>query len=275
MILATVFYVAALRWEWFRLGRRIGFWVILALAGLSIVAILAVTAIVGSQSPFAGAAPSHGYPFVVFEGLSRLGPFLGIVVASLIFGGDFGWGTWRPLLGRGTQRQKVISPKLMLGGGIMVAVWIVAWCAAAVVGLVFGSDAARTIASQLINLPDGWWPTAILFFSGLPVSFSYFLLGALLCVVGRSTAFGVGVGIAIVIGEAVVYPLANTIAKLAWGVSLETYTRWTLWGVSDGMLGRDDLHAAIFMPASLAYCALFWALTLAIFSKRDLDSGNG
>ena len=79
--------------------------------------------------------------------------------------------------------------------------------------------------------------------------FTYMALGALLCVAGRSSTVGVGVGIAIVVAESAAYPLANVIVRGLYDFELQPYTRWTLWGVSNGLTGSDELAAAWFLPA--------------------------
>ena len=98
----------------------------------------------------------------------------------------------------------------------------------------------------------------------------------MLCALSRSTAFGLGVAVAIVLVEAVAYPIAEAVAELALDVSIAEYTRWTLHGVTGGLMGRDgDFGAWIFLPATLAYLALFWGLTLTVITRQDVGSGNG
>ena len=100
--------------------------------------------------------------------------------------------------------------------------------------------------------------------------------GALLCAVGRSTAFGLGVGIAVLIVESIAYPAADLISQLALEVNLGDYTRWTLWGVTRGLMGRDDEFGPwVFLPAVVAYAAVFAALAALVTERRDVSSGNG
>ena len=262
------------RWEWFRLRQRVGFWVILAIVALVLLATVAVSVAMQEWAPAGFSLPPHGFPFIVFLVLSRLGPLLAIVLAAMLFGEEFSAGTWRPLLARGTPKQWAIHPKLALGIGIILAVWLIAWFGSASVGLVAGEDGAGAAASSFIGVPDGWGMAALGFASGFPPAVAYLALGALLCVVGRSSAFGVGVGMAIVIGEAIVYPLANTISDLSLDISLSEYTRWTLWGVTNGINGQDEWNAAIFLPPVCAYIALFWSLAVLVMARRDVGSGR-
>lgn len=273
-MLQTAPQYAALRWEWFRLRHRAGFWVVAGIAALFVVGTLAGVAIAARLSPFTLDIPSHGYASAVSEMLSRLGPLLGIVLASFLFGNDFGWGTWRTLVARGQHRRWTLISKWTLGGAILLIVWVTAWCVAAAVGLVLGTESPLPVVDSLFDLPDGWGATAAVFFAGLPVAMAYMALAALLCVVGRSSTLGVGLGIAIVVAESVAYPLANTIVSALYQFELIEYTRWTLWGVSRGLMGRDELSALWFLPAILVYAAVFCGLSLLVFGKRDVDSGN-
>ena len=264
-----------LRWEWFRLCRRAALWVILGLVAVAVGGVLAITVVVQNAVPDGLSIPSYGFPLLVFEVLSRLGPFLGIILAAIVFGGDYGWGTLRPLLARGQARWQAALVKLILPSVILAAVWIAAWILAALVGLVAG-DSGVNVFEFLPDAPAGWWPVAGRFLSAWPVAVAYLGLTGLLCAVGRSTAFGLGVGIAILIFESVVYPVAGLIADLALDISLGDYTRWTLRGVADGLMGRDDnIGPWPFLPATLAYLAAFWGLTLLIVTRRDVGSGSG
>ena len=265
----------AIRWEWFRLRRRTEFWVILGLLALAVVGTLAVSAGVLRLFDSAVSIPPYGYPLLVFELLSRLGPFLGIVLAGMILGSDYGWGTFRSLFARGQFRWQVVAAKLVLAALILAVVWIASWALAAVVGLL----AASTPTNGLEIVPGAsgsWIESTARFASAWPASMAYLLLGALLCAVGRSTAFGLGVGIAVLIVESIAYPAAGAISQLALDVNLGDYTRWTLWGVTRGLMGRDDdLGSWFFLPAVVAYAFVFAALAVLVTERRDVSSGNG
>ena len=273
----TTFAVVAnaVRWEWFRLRRRTGFWVILGLLAVAVVGTLAVSAGVLRliQSDFS--IPPYGYPLLVFELLSRLGPFLGIVLAGMVLGSDYGWGTFRPLYARGQRRWQVVAAKLVLAALVLATVWVASWALAAAVGLVAGEPEMNTL--ELIpGASGGWAESAGRFVSAWPVAMAYLMLATLLCAVGRSTAFGLGVSIAILIVESIAYPAAGAVSQLALDVNLGDYTRWTLWGVTRGLMGRDDdLGAWVFLPAVLAYATAFAALAVVITERRDVNSGNG
>ena len=267
--------LTALRGEWFRLSRRAGVWVVMGLASAVVVGVLAVTWALTYLTPFELAIPPRGFPHLASASLSLLAPFLGIILAAMIFGGDYGWGTLRPLLARGQPRWQVALTKLLLTAVILAALWIAAWVLAVLAGLLAGDPNARAVGFFL-EIPDGWWSIVGSFAGAWLVALAYAGLTALLCAIGRSTAFGLGVAIGILIFEFTVYPLAGLAATLATDIPLAEYTRWTLHGTSGGVTGGDDeLSAWVFLPATLAYIAAFCALTLLVTQRRDVTSGNG
>ena len=271
----TAIYLNLLRWEWFRLRQRAGFWAITAVVALLIVGTLVGVAMISSQSLAQLAIPPQGFPVAAFQALSRLGPFLGVVLASFLLGNEFAWGTWRTLIARGDPRDWAIHSKLLLGSGILLAIWVLGWCVASAAGLIFGDDNPGVIADLFFEVPDGWGRAAAMYFASLPVAITYLALGALLCMAWRSSTAGVGVGVGIVVAESVAYPVANLVVSGLYDFELAEYTRWTLWGVSNGLMGRDELSAVWFLPAIVAYLAVFYGLALLIFKRRDVDSGNG
>ncbi len=265
----------AARWEWFRLRRRTGFWVILGSLGLAVVGTLAVSAGVVWLVQDSSLIPPSGYPLLVFELLSRLGPFFGIVLAGMVFGSDYGWGTLRPLFARGQPRWHAIAAKLGLAALVLVIVWAASLALAVLVGLV-AANPPTNVELIIPSEPGRWVDSVGRFVSAWPVAIAYLLLGALLCAVGRSTAFGLGVGIAVLIVESIAYPAAGAVSQLALDVNLGDYTRWTLWGVTRGLMGRDDDFGSwVFLPAVVAYATAFAALAVVITERRDVSSGNG
>ena len=263
------------RWEWFRLRRRAGFWAIIGILGLFVAGTLAATIGMRFIPAVGETMPAYGFPHVIFGVLSRLAPFLGIILAGLIFGGEFGWGTWRTSLARGMPSSRLILVKILLGAVVLLAIWIIAWCLAVLAGLVVGENEPGGIIRESPGFPDGWIDAGLQFTSAWPLAVTYLALGALLCIIGKSTAFGIGVGIALIAAEMIGYPLLKLVAELIWEISLQDYLRWTLRGVTGGLLGNDEPKGIIFLPAVLGYTALFCCLALAIFNRRDWDSGNG
>ena len=271
--------IVPLRWEWFRLSRRLAFRVIMGMTAAAVILILAGAVLIGNAVSNAGAdIPSPtSFPFLIFLALTLVGPFLAVFLTAIIFSGEYGWGTLRALLARGRPRWQVALAKLLLVSIVLAAVWIASWILSAITGLLAGDPYS---SARLLSFSDepaaGWGATALLFFGNLLAPIAYMSLTALLCIASRSATFGMAVAAAILIAESTAYPVAVLIAEAVYDFALSDYLRWTLRGATSGLAGRyADTNPWLFVPAVLAYTALFWALALTSLSKRDLTGGNG
>ncbi len=262
--------LTALRWEWFRLSRRAAFRVIAALMAAGVVVTLIGVAMVAAW----GSIPfnAYDYPASVVTLLGAVGPFLAVVFGSLIFGSDFGWGTWRPMTARGMARWRIGLAKLLLAGLALAVFWAFAWVLAALVGLAAGESLDYVMDSET----GGWGKTAVGLGASWLVVVAYLGLGAALTTAGRSTAFGLGVGVAIILFELAAYPLAGLMSEELLNIPLNDFTRWSLRGVTSRLDGGDaDFSSWVFLPPVLGYAALCWGATLFGLTHRDLNSGNG
>ena len=265
--------VTAARWEWFRLSRRVAFWVIIGLAAVGVAvslgALLAVKQLTGGVT----FSPSN-YLDTAAGFLSAVGPFLGVVLASIVYGGDFGWGAWRPLVARGIHRWQAGLAKLLLLAAALLVFWAASGVVSALAGMAAGSE---ELSTPNIDGPDGWGDTSVKFGAAWLVALVYLGLGAALTTTGRSTAFGLGVGVGVILFELIVYPLAG-LAGEAFDIPVSDYALWTLRGVTEGLVhGSEESSPSrwVFLAATLGYGGLVWGLTLLGLERRDLSSGNG
>ena len=268
--------ISALRWEWFRLHRRMAFRAIMGMIALAVVLILVGAVLLRNEFDDSPVAPA-AFPFLIFLALTVVGPFLGIFLTAIVFSGEYGWGTLRALAARGSPRWQAASAKLLLVSIVLAVVWIVSWILSTATGLLAGEYGVASAIVPFTGETVGWGETALLFFGNVLAPIAYMSLTALLCVLGRSTTFGLAVSSAILIGESTAYPVAALIAGELYGIDIWEYLRWTLRGATSGLAGRFDetTNAWYFVPVVLAYTGLFWGLALALLSRRDLGSGNG
>ena len=265
----------ALRWEWFRLQRRLAFRAIMGLIALAVVLILLGAVLLRNEIDDYAVSPA-AFPFLIFLALTVVGPFLGIFLTAIVFSGEYGWGTLRAMVARGNPRWQAASAKLLLVSIVLAVVWIVSWILSTATGLLAGEYGASSAILPFTGEAVGWGETALLFFGNLLAPIAYLSLTALLCVAGRSTTFGLAVAAAILIGESTAYPVAAIIAGELYGIDIWEYLRWTLRGATSGLAGRFDetTNPWYFVPAVLAYTALFWGLALALLTRRDLGGGS-
>lgn len=262
MMIAAV--LNALRWEWFRLRRRVGVAVIFGLLLAGAMAQLATQAWLARVEIFPAAAYDH--PGWLMAAAGNIIPFVAVILAGIVLGGDFPTGTWRTLTARGSAPWQAALAKLLLLALTLAALLGVIWTLGAAVGLLSAPTAG----------PGNGWALATGGLGAVVLTMlAYVGLGGVLAAAGRSAAFGIGVGIAIILVESVGYLVAGEIAGAVWGLELNDYTRWTLSGATSGLGGGDgDLSRWVFAAPALGYAALCWVLTLALLELRDLGGGG-
>lgn len=262
--------IIALRWEWFRISRRPGFHVIMGMIAAVVVLILLGAVLI--QNDDFGIGPSQ-FPLLIFSALTLVGPFLALFLTAFAFSGEYGWGTLRAMQARGMPGWQVILSKMLLVSIVLLIVWIVSWCLSVLVGLLAGDPDAPLSTTAFLDDEMSWAGIAGVYFGNLLAPIAYMSLTVLLCMLSRSTTFGLAVASAILIAESTVYPVAVFITESVYDFNLWDYLRWTLRGSTSGLAGRfDDTNAWYFLPVVLAYIALFSALSLSVLSRRDLKS---
>ena len=116
------------RWEWFKLRRRWVPWILLGIAVVisQLIFWLAVTFgdDLSYQSPTENIANGLGVA-------SFMGPFIAVILASAVVGGEYGWGTLRPVLSRGAGRWPLLLSKISVtllstAAGLLILAVIVA-----------------------------------------------------------------------------------------------------------------------------------------------------
>ena len=274
MTMSAAVVMNALRWEWFRLRRRVGIAVIfgLLLAG-SLVQLGAQAWLVGLEV-FPAAA--YDYPARLMAAVNLVGPFAAVILAGIVLGGDFPAGAWRTLTARGMPRWQAALAKLLLLALTLTALLVVVWVVGALVGLLAGSDELPDYPAELAFGEQNTWTLAVGSLGAAALTLlAYVGLGSVLTVAGRSAAFGIGVGIAIILAEFVV-AMVGGFLDFALESELSDYTRWTLSGSTGALLrGDDDLNRWVFVGPVLGYAGLCWGLTLWGLERRDLTSGGG
>ena len=276
MTMSAAVVMNALRWEWFRLRRRVGVAVIFGLLLAGSLVQLAAQAWLAGAEVFPAAA--YDYPAWLMASAVNVGPFAAVILAGIVLGGDFPAGAWRTLSARGMPRWQTALAKLLLLALTLIALTVVVWAVGALVGLLVGSDELPDYPAELaIGESNNSWTLAVGSLGAAALTLlAYVGLGSVLTAAGRSAAFGIGVGIAIILAETIVYTVAAAIVGLAWDWQLSDYTRWTLSGSTGALLrGDDDLSRWVFVAPVLGYAGLCWGLTLWGLERRDLTSGGG
>jgi ABC-2 type transport system permease protein len=218
----------------------------------------------------------------VFANAQNLGSIMLIILAAVSFGGEFGWGTLRLLLGRGVGRAQHVASKLVALAG---------WTAL----LVLGGVASGLVGAALITLFEGrhlGGALAGLPFAELPAMAArtyytllvYLLLTAFVTVATRSTAAGLATALVYYFLERLVLTgrilglfTAGWLARalhLVIGVNVQVLmdANGSRPDAAPPPGGQSPGQAALTLAC---YAAGFLLATLILFQRRDVTAGVG
>ena len=257
-MMRQVIYLA--RWEWFRQSRKISVIVLHLLALLLAAVVLGVAAMnnVG-WIPF----PAElSYFQTAARFLATVTPLLAILLAALVHAVDLQGGNCRTLAARGASRISILASKALMSFVVLLVFHLIVLSLALLLAL--------TISPHFEEWRAGLAGVGV----SLLNSLLYLALGIALAHWRQSTAFTVGVGIAVIFFEAIAYPIAGVIGQsINWPIN--EITAWTLWGVSNGLEGGSDLlGAGWFIPIVGGYAAALVGLAILIFQRFDLRAGG-
>ena len=225
------------------------------------------------------ASLSNGLGFI-----QSIGAFLITILAVAAMGVEYGWGTLRTALTRGTGRWQFLGAK-----GLSLAMMGVAGLLFLSLALVASSLLAASLTlSEGRGLADfGEWSTAAVLlgksiFSLLP----YIVLGLFLSVLTSSSGAAIGIGLGYLIVE---FILVATLGNLFdWFSTIYDYmlgpnvAAWMVQeaprvtGADSNMFGLSDLPSQLhgFLVVT-AYIVIISALTLRLFHHKDIAGAKG
>ncbi len=152
----------------------------------------------------------------IFSSIPGLGMFLAAFLAASVIGTEYGWGTLRQTLAKGTSRNNYLTAKLLaisiaIIGGVLVVV---------LVGFI-----ATVITSMLVHGGMEWGSFASHFFAPLGrtllVLAVYMAMAAFFSVLLRSSAAGLAVVVAWLIGETIIASLLG--GSTGWLAEIPNY----------------------------------------------------
>ncbi|MDP3064957.1 MAG: ABC transporter permease subunit [Chloroflexota bacterium] len=221
-----------------------------------------------------------------FEMTQSVGGILLVILAASVFGAEYAWGTVRSTLIRGVSRANYLIAKLTA----VLLIGLAGLVVALVVGVLL-----TLITTAMLRASVDWSFLSGLFFPRLlaMVGRTWFVmaipvsLAVMVSVLTRSSAFGIGIGIAYGILETIVVGILGNIS--GWGEAVSLYTigynttavmAWnSLSGEPFSMgfrLGGDTPGTMVnFWKAwglLVGYGAFFLALTFYVFKKRDISA---
>jgi len=200
-----------------------------------------------------------------------IGLILFAILTASVFGAEYGWGTVRPTLIRGTGRGPYLAAKLLL----------LALLAAGALVLVVGATAISSVVAKgvVANAVSGtsttWSHAAVLLGRTWLVLLPYLVFVAFVTVLTRSSASGMAIGVGYYLGEQIVVAILGGI--FTWFHSIGNYllgeniATFSGVGVFGGHAAVSGLHAFLVL---LAYTLVFGSVTFAVFRTRDVTGVN-
>ena len=277
--MAMAMQVALLtRWEWFKLRRRWVPWILLGfvVAISQLVFWLAVTLgdDLSYQSPTENIANGLGVA-------SFFGPFIAVILAAAVTGGEYGWGTLRPVLSRGAGRWPFLTSKVAVSLLVTAAILIILSIAITISGF---------IAEAVLSAPESdegygdlsWIDLLALFCRTVYAFLPYIALALFFVVLTGSNGVGIGLSLGYYIAETIIivpiltffdwsdkvfaFLLSPTVA--AW-IRLDPTEEANIATI-DGMSGMA--HGFIIVTI---YAVVLAAAALALFMRRDIAGAKG
>ena len=276
------------RWEWYKLSRRRILWVLLVIA-----MIVPQVVLWGSFVAFrleSGSRENFLLPNSLTTGLSithGIAVILIMVLSSSVVGSEYGWGTLRTALTKGTGRWQFLASKALL---VTVLGFLLLLTVSVTVAI------SSVIATYFTLGDGGWfndtsqWPEfGILLGKGTVGLLPYMMLGFFFSVLTSSSGTGISIALAYhFVVELIVAPLL--FALFDWFDVVYDFVlarAVASWMADSGAAGPGEGGAVAFalsgdLPGNLhgllvilAYMAVVAAASLLVFQRRDVAGAKG
>lgn len=195
---------------------------------------------------------------------------LAILSASTV-GAEYGWGTVRTALVRGTGRWQYLAAKLLMLALVAAAFFIILVAATAI-----SSEVAHSLVSHPVRGAATTWSHAgALLGRSWVALLPYVVLTVLLTVLTRSSATGMAIGIVYYPAEQIVsgilsgiFSWFSTVAKYLLGQNLAT---WAGVDVIGAHAPVSTLHAFLVI---LVYALVLGAIAFYLFRRADITGAS-
>ncbi len=193
--------------------KRLASWIVLAILILFLTIGYVATYFSIGQFPFGMMIllPRHVFEYSLYN-LNSNGILTAVIMGGLFFGSPFSWGTYSTRLTQRDSRGRIFSGKLIVALMVLLA-WLV-------FGLIVGhiiSFSLGFIEGSIVYRTPGFWPVVRGSLLTLLIWSTWFMLGGTLSLLSRSTAMGVGAGLAYYFLESVFVFAIPGFSKLVEG----------------------------------------------------------
>lgn len=277
--MAMAMQVATLtRWEWFKLRHRWVPWILLGFVMVVQQLIFWLVAIFSEDLSYQSTSENiaNGLGFASF-----FGPLVAVILTSVVMGGEYGWGTLRPVLSKGAGRWQFLMSKLSV---------VVLFTAALLIVLCVAVTISGFIAEAVLTAPETAEPyddisaldLLALYGRMLYAFLPYTALALFLVVLTGSNGVGIGLSMGYYIGEGII--LAPILGIFSWSDKVNAVllsTNVSAWQDvppnNDGSIATlggisDMAHGFIIVTI---YAVALAAGALALFMRRDIAGARG
>ncbi len=265
------------RWEWFKLRRRWAPWIVVGFVMMVQLLVFWLSAVFGNdlsyQSPSENIA--NGLGLAAF-----FGPFVAVILASMVVGGEYGWGTLRPVLSKGAGRWQLLVSKVAVVVLFTAAMLIVLALSVTISGFIAEAALSPSESSETygdISAADLLALYGRMLYAFLP----YITLALFMVVLTGSNGVGIGLSMGYYIGEGII--LVPILTNFSWSDQINAYllgpnvSNWqsaigpdinvaTLGGIS------EMAHGFIFVTI---YTLALGGAAIALFLRRDIAGAKG
>ena len=272
------------RWEWYKLRRRWMPWIL-----LFIVAALPQLSLWGSVSGTFGAETEQAvrgvdstrllFPNSVIGGLlvaQVYGIVLMMILAASLFGTEYGWGTLRTVVTRGTGRWPFLTSKLLLLallGAAALFVGAFAWVVGSAIAMVTLGDGAWLAESADWIEVVKWSGKAVV---GL---LPYIALAAFVAVLTSSSGAAIGISLGYYLIESI---LVGALFNFDWFERVAEFligpAGYGWMGIPGGMTFSYPAElpdAAQSFVVLLGYSVILGGAAFWLFQRRDIAGAKG
>ena len=264
--------------EFLRLRHRAGFWWLLAVSQF-LMFVVGSAVLYGPLEFFLtkpdGIIPPYYFPFEWMVAASVYSHVCAGLLAVLVFGPDYGSGTYRTLYSRGAGRLRVPLVKAALVYLLSVASWLVWTVGSFGLGVHFWSNTAThgrvliEVGADLVSFGD----VGLVFLRSLLALLAYCLFAAAAVSIFRGTALGMAAVLGMIFMEYVGLPVFSLVVTTLYEYDLSVYYSW---GVTLALERFVEWPATSFwngvgiFSSVLGYVAFFCFAIWLCYARRDI-----
>ncbi len=277
--MAMAMQVALLtRWEWFKLRRRWAPWILLSFVLVINQLIFWLTATLTDDVSYQSTAENiaNGLGFSAF-----FGPFIAVILAAVVTGGEYGWGTLRPVLSKGAGRWQFLASKISVVMLVTAGILVILCITVTISGFI--AEAVLTAPETTESYGDISAVNLLALFGRMIYGFlPYIALALFLVVLTTSNGVGIALSMGYYIAETII--VVPIIANFSWSDQVFAYllgpnvSAWqSVPPNNDGSIATfggisDIAHGFIFVTV---YAVALAAAAIALFLRRDITGAKG